>query len=611
MNPPVTQPYFLIAAAVAPALILMTILAVRIEKRRWFLPRSVSSIALAILGGLGAAFIAYWLETALTIKPWGIANLGMLAVFTLLGVGLVEEGAKYIMFRALIWSNKQFKEPYDGVLYAGVIGLSFGAIENIYYVLENGLNTALLRAFTAVPMHGLLGVLLGWYLGKARVAEINEGKKASWGFLLQGLFWATLAHGFYDFLAFQTNPFAEWGLCIFLGWFAWLGFRLAQKSRAVSPAWGGTISLPAPVWVPPAIIPRNPVLAALYSVIPGGGQIYNKEWQKGGFLFGVGLVNAFLFSFVWLLLSFPLGILILLESWNLSLGKEPLKFVSSLTESPVLWLLGGLSALFWLYGIWDAYRTAKLQNFDYLEPPVARKKTVQSISGSYLGHLALLVLFVLVPILQGNKGGGGDPGGIEFELVSDPQTLNGHSNKPEGSKEGKDAKNVRETPSVLAQKAPDEKGTVAKKQAPKKAQRKAGVPRSYSDYLSYQIRLYHDIYFKSGIVGADQYTVVRYRIAPSGEIASAEALQEHSTTSTEGSDLAVRTIQSMGPLEPLPPGTGEVEVVELFWNGVTIGRPGSLEERLSSLPDGRWISPTDNPSEPPQPSLAPQATSPS
>jgi|GEM_PF-745808 len=608
MNPPVPQTYFLIAAAIAPALLLMAALAVRIEKRRWTLPRSLSSIALAILGGLGAAFIAYWLETALTVKPWGITNLGMLAVFTFLGVGLVEEGAKYIMFRALLWPNKQFKEPYDGVLYAGIIGLSFGAIENIYYVLENGLNTALLRAFTAVPMHGLLGVLLGWYLGKARVEESNEGKKASWGFLLQGLFWATVAHGFYDFLAFQTNPFAEWGLCIFLGWFAWLGFRLTQKSRAISPTWGGTAPQPAPAWVPPAVIPRNPVLAALCSVIPGGGQAYNREWQKGGFLFGVGLVNASLFSFTWLLLSFPLGMLILLESWGLSLGKEPLKFVSSLIESPVLWLLGGLSGIFWIYGIWDAYRTAQLQKFDYLEPPVARRKTVQSISGSYLGHLALLVLFVLVPILQGG-GGGGEPGSrIEFDLVSDPQTLNGHDKKPEGSKDGKDAKNIKESPSVLAQKALDEKGTVAKQQAPKKAQRRAGVPRSYSDYLSYRIRLYHDRYFDH--TNPEQYTVVRYRIMPSGEIASAEALQEHSTTSPENSALAVQTIQSMGPLEPLPPGTGEVEVVELFWNGVTIGRPGSLEERLSSLPDGRWISPVDSPSEPPQPSLDPQTTSP-
>jgi hypothetical protein len=249
-----------------------------------------------------------------------------------------------------------------------------------------------------------------------------------------------------------------------------------------------------------------------------------------------------------------------------------------------------------------------LQQFDYLQPPETRRKTVQSISGSYLSHLALLVLLVLVPILQG-KSGGGQPGGIEFDLVTAPETLNGHEKKPEGSKDGKDAKNVKEKPSVLAQKAPDDKGTVAKQQTPKKAQRKAGVPRSYSDYLSYRIRLYHDLYFDN--TRPDQYTVVRYRIAPSGEIVSAEALQENSTTSPENSALAVQTIESMGPLEPLPPGTGEVEVVELFWNGVTIGRPGSLEERLSSLPDGRWISPVDSPSEPPQPSLGPQGTSPS
>ncbi|WP_287130915.1 hypothetical protein, partial [Candidatus Cyanaurora vandensis] len=114
-----------------------------------------------------------------------------------------------------------------------------------------------------------------------------------------------------------------------------------------------------------------------------------------------------------------------------------------------------------------------------------------------------------------------------------------------------------------------------------------GLPRSYSDYLSWKIRQYHDLYFSR--VNPDEYTIVRYVIAPDGQIREAEVLPESSSTPPAVAELAAETIRDMDPLEPLPAGIKEVVVLELFWNGTVIGDPGSLEERLSTLPDGRWI----------------------
>ena len=56
-----------------------------------------------------------------------------------------------------------FDEPMDGLIYGVAASLGFAAYENISYVLyyEKGpsFDIAIVRAFTAIPMHALLGIL--------------------------------------------------------------------------------------------------------------------------------------------------------------------------------------------------------------------------------------------------------------------------------------------------------------------------------------------------------------------------------------------------------------------------------------------------------------------
>lgn len=111
-------------------------------------------------------------------------------------VALSEEFSKYIIVRYFAQPRKAFNEPYDGIIYAVMVSMGFACTENIMYVMQGGYETAILRAFTAVPAHATFGILMGYYMGKAKFS--NSRLKLN----MAGLFLAVLFHGAYDFFLF-------------------------------------------------------------------------------------------------------------------------------------------------------------------------------------------------------------------------------------------------------------------------------------------------------------------------------------------------------------------------------------------------------------------------
>jgi RsiW-degrading membrane proteinase PrsW (M82 family) len=111
-------------------------------------------------------------------------------------VALAEEFSKYVIVKYFAQPNKAFNEPYDGIIYAVMVSMGFACTENILYVLEGGYETAILRAFTAVPAHATFGILMGYYMGKAKFS--NSRLKLN----MAGLFLSVLFHGAYDFFLF-------------------------------------------------------------------------------------------------------------------------------------------------------------------------------------------------------------------------------------------------------------------------------------------------------------------------------------------------------------------------------------------------------------------------
>lgn len=111
-------------------------------------------------------------------------------------VGLTEEFSKYIIIRYYSQPNEDYNEPFDGIIYAVMVSMGFAATENVMYVLQGGMEVAIIRAFTAIPAHATFAILMGYFMGKAKFSK-NK-------FLLNltGLFLAVLFHGAYDFFLF-------------------------------------------------------------------------------------------------------------------------------------------------------------------------------------------------------------------------------------------------------------------------------------------------------------------------------------------------------------------------------------------------------------------------
>lgn len=147
---------------------------------------------------LGTSTIEYFIPV---IKPQASSNMGVVAFYAFIAVALSEEFAKYLFLRFYIYRKAEFDEPMDGIVYAVVIGMGFAVLENVLYVLDGGLEVALMRMFTAVPAHAAFGVLMGYYVGLAKFAKHEQ----SILFHLQGMLFAVLAHGAYDFFLFQNN----------------------------------------------------------------------------------------------------------------------------------------------------------------------------------------------------------------------------------------------------------------------------------------------------------------------------------------------------------------------------------------------------------------------
>jgi len=111
-------------------------------------------------------------------------------------VALIEEFSKYLMVRYYAQPKKDFNEPFDGIIYAVMVSMGFAFVENIFYVIEGGMQVAIIRAITAIPAHATFAILMGYYMGKAKFSN-NKAK-----FNLIGLALAILFHGAYDFFLF-------------------------------------------------------------------------------------------------------------------------------------------------------------------------------------------------------------------------------------------------------------------------------------------------------------------------------------------------------------------------------------------------------------------------
>lgn len=129
-------------------------------------------------------------------------------------VAPTEELLKFFVVKMWIYNRIEFDEVMDGIVYCVASSLGFATVENIFYVLSNGIGTGILRAFLSVPGHAFFGALMGFYVGQAKFNKPAEKK-----LIFLGILFAVLAHGLFDFLLLTKTIFAIFviALIIFLG----------------------------------------------------------------------------------------------------------------------------------------------------------------------------------------------------------------------------------------------------------------------------------------------------------------------------------------------------------------------------------------------------------
>ena len=149
---------------------------------------------LSVLPALGMEIAAAFFPS---IFPAFFKTTTGIAINAYFFVALPEEMCKFLMLLWYAYRKREFDEPFDGIVYAVMVGMGFATVENIAYVSQNGLMTGIMRMFLAVPAHASFAIIMGYFMGKARFSAQKER------FLLFfGVFWAIVFHGSYDFFLF-------------------------------------------------------------------------------------------------------------------------------------------------------------------------------------------------------------------------------------------------------------------------------------------------------------------------------------------------------------------------------------------------------------------------
>ena len=185
----------LVLAAIAPAFIIIIFIYIKDKYEKE--PKRImlySFLLGAIVSVLISTVLYVFFDYFLPLRD--DTSIGQQFIKAFFVVALIEEFSKYVIVRYYSQPRKAFNEPFDGIVYAVIVSMGFAMVENLIYVFQGGWEVALIRAFTAVPAHATFGVLMGYFMGKAKF----NGKRITDNLI--GLSLAILFHGAYDFFLF-------------------------------------------------------------------------------------------------------------------------------------------------------------------------------------------------------------------------------------------------------------------------------------------------------------------------------------------------------------------------------------------------------------------------
>ncbi len=188
----------LLALAIAPGIAICIFIYFKDKYNKEPLGLLIMSFILGMLSTVPAVIIQLVFKTS--VEDMQGQSMLQVAAFAYGVVALSEEGSKFIMLRFYAYPKKSFDDPFDGIVYAVMVGMGFATLENIGYVLQNGFTTGVTRMFLSVPAHATFAILMGYHVG---LAKFNAAKRGL--FFLLAIVWPVIFHGTFDFFLFLGN----------------------------------------------------------------------------------------------------------------------------------------------------------------------------------------------------------------------------------------------------------------------------------------------------------------------------------------------------------------------------------------------------------------------
>ncbi len=164
---------------------------------------------------------------------WGVESKIFFQAF--FRAAFLEETMKFLVLVIYCLHLDKFDEPMDALVYGVAASLGFAAYENWEYVMsaysyegaEFAKEVIIIRSYTAVPLHALCGVFMGFFLMDAAFERENNRLN-----LFLSLFFPVCLHGLYDYILMSENfSIQTMWIYVLLGVFTVRAYFIFRKQR--------------------------------------------------------------------------------------------------------------------------------------------------------------------------------------------------------------------------------------------------------------------------------------------------------------------------------------------------------------------------------------------
>jgi len=137
------------------------------------------------------------------------------SIYRIMILAGVEEYVKLLVLYLFLYRNKAFDDIFDGFVYSSIIALSFSLIETILYIINettfNDMSSlAILRNFTAIPLHVTCGIAMGYFVSLEKFAKDKRKKVINMFFaLVIPTLIHTIYNVFFSIVSFQANSLSS------------------------------------------------------------------------------------------------------------------------------------------------------------------------------------------------------------------------------------------------------------------------------------------------------------------------------------------------------------------------------------------------------------------